>query len=705
MKKYGEFVFSPKTVAVIGASTREHTVGRSIFTNILLSGYTGIVYPVNPKARGIMGVRAYRSVWDIPGEVDLAVIIVPNTAVAQVLEECGEKGVKEAVIITAGFKEIGEKGKELEKAVIEAAKKHSITFVGPNCLGVINTDPQIRLNATFAVSCPKPGNIAFISQSGALGVAALEYAYANNIGLSKFVSMGNKADLNENDMLEIIKDDPKTDVILLYLEDLSEPKRFIELAREITIKRKPILAIKSGRTIEGAKAASSHTGALASSDEVYDSLFHQCGVLRVETFEEMFDYARAFANQPLPKGNKIAIVTNAGGPGIMATDACVRYGLQLSSFDTRTTETLKAGLPVTANINNPIDVIGDAGEDRYEVALNSCLADENVEGVIVISTLQAMTSIKEISSVIGDITAKHQIPVLVCYMGVTDISDALNILDEKHIPHYKFPEAAARAMASMAEYSLWLTRKRTEVKVFTDVDKAKVEEILTQAKMEKRIFLPEPLSHEILKAYGFPMIESAVAKSEEECLQHAQEIGYPVVLKIVSPDVIHKVDVGGVKTNIKDETELKDAYKKVLESVKQAKPEARISGLFIQKMAAKGKETIIGMHKDNLFGNLLMFGLGGIYVEILKDVTFRIAPVRELGAYRMIEEIRSHKILEGFRGERPSDIASIAECLQRLSQLVTDFPQIEELDINPLLVFGQGEGAKVIDARILICKD
>ncbi|MDI6752310.1 MAG: acetate--CoA ligase family protein [bacterium] len=702
VKKNGNFVFSPRTVAVIGASTRENTVGRSIFTNMLFSGYTGIVYPVNPKARGILGVRAYRSVWDIPGEVDLAVIIVPSVAVPQVIEECGEKGVKAAIIITAGFKEVGEKGKELEKTVIEAAKKHSIPLIGPNCLGVINTDPEIGLNATFAASMPKPGNIAFISQSGALGVAALEYAYANNIGLSKFVSMGNKADLNENDMLEIIKDDPQTDVILLYIEDLSQPKRFIELAREITTKRKPMLAIKSGRTIEGAKAASSHTGALASSDEVYDSLFHQCGVLRVETFEEMFDYARAFANQPLPKGKRIAIVTNAGGPGIMATDACIRHGLELASFDEKTTLVLKAGLPQTANIHNPVDVIGDAREDRYKVAMEACLADENVDGVIVISTLQAMTSIKEISSVIGDVTAKHQIPVLVCYMGVTDISDALKTLDEKHIPHYKFPEAAARAMASMAEYSHWLTRKRTEVVVFTDIDKAKVEEILAVAKRENRRFLPEPLSHGILKAYGFPMIESKLSKNEEECLQSAQEIGYPVVMKIVSPDIIHKVDVGGVRVNIKNETELKEAYKEILESVKSIKPEAEIWGVFIQKMSPKGKETIIGMHKDQLFGDLLMFGLGGIYVEILRDVTFRIAPVRELGTHRMIEEIRSHKILEGFRGEKPSDIVAIAECLQRLSQLVTDFPEIEELDINPLVVFEEGKGAAVLDARILI---
>lgn len=700
-----KFIFSPRTVAVIGASTRENTVGRSVFTNLLFSGYTGIVYPVNPKARGILGVRAYHSVWDIPGEVDLAVIIVPGAVVPHVMEECGEKGVRAAVIISAGFKEIGEKGAELEKAVIEIAKKYSISLVGPNCLGVINTDPEMRLNATFAASMPKAGNIAFISQSGALGVAALEYAYENNIGLSKFVSVGNKADINENDILEIIKDDAHTDVILLYLEDLSEPKRFIELAREITgdiPRRKPILAIKSGRTLEGAKAASSHTGALASSDEAYDSLFHQCGVLRVETFEELFDYARAFANQPLPKGNKIAIVTNAGGPGIMATDACIRYGLQLSSFDKKTTQILKNGLPSTANINNPVDIIGDAKEDRFALALKSVLDDENVHGVIVICTLQATISLPNIVQTIAEITSKSQKPVMNCYMGVTDISDALKILDERHIPHYKFPEVAARAMANMADYAQWLARMRTQVRIFTDIDKTKVEEILAEAKKEKMRFLPEPVSHGILKAYGFPVIESRVAKNEQECLQSAEEIGYPVALKIISPDIVHKVDAGGVLLNIKNSAELSNAYKEIGQNVKSTNPEANIWGVFVQKMADKGKEVIIGMHKDPLFGNLLMFGLGGIYVEVLKDVTFRLAPIRELSAHRMIEEIRAYKILAGFRGEKPSDIKVIAECLERLSQLVTDFEEIEELDINPLLVFEEGNGAKVVDARILI---
>jgi acetyl coenzyme A synthetase (ADP forming)-like protein len=702
------FILSPRSVAVIGASTRKDSVGRAIFANILFSGYTGIVYPVNPKARGILGVRAYHSVWDIPGEVDLAVIIVPNEAVPTVMEECGEKGVKSSLIITAGFKEVGEKGTELEEAVKQIAGKYSISLVGPNCLGVINSDPEISFNATFTASMLKAGNIAFISQSGALGVVALEYAQDENIGLSKFVSVGNKADITENDILMVLKDDPKTDVILLYLEDLAEPKGFIELAREITgeiRKIKPILAMKSGRTTEGARAACSHTGALASSDEAYDSFFRQCGVLRVETLEELFHYAIAFANQPLPKGNRIAIVTNAGGPGILATDAGVRYGLQPASFDEGTTENLRKGLPPAASIINPIDIIGDAQEDRYQLALKGVLDDENVDGVIVICTRQSMTSLPDVARVTADISTQYKKPVMACFMGKTGISEALQILDEKRVPHYKFPEAAARAMAKMSDYALWLARPRTEVRIFKDVDKRKVSKILATARKEKRGFLPESEAHEVLKAYGFPVLDFRLAKNEQECLQYAREIGYPVALKIVSPEVLHKVDVGGVRLNIEDEGEIKKAYEEIISSVRSTKPDVNIWGILVQKMAKKAKETIIGMKRDLHFGALLMFGLGGVYVEALKDVTFRIAPIRELSAQRMIKEIRGHEILEGYRGEKPSDIAAIAECLKRLSQLATDFEEIEELDINPLLVFEQGKGAKVVDARILLKKN
>ncbi|MBI4722308.1 MAG: acetate--CoA ligase family protein [Candidatus Stahlbacteria bacterium] len=701
-------IFSPKSIAVIGASAREDSVGRALFTNVLFSGYTGIVYPVNPNARGILGVRAYHSVWDIPEEVELAVIIVPSTAVPIVMEECGEKGVKAAIIISAGFKEIGNQGIEIEEAIKSIAQKHSIRLVGPNCLGVINTDPNICFNATFAGSMPKPGNISFISQSGALGVAALEYVRGENIGISKFVSMGNKADINENDLLEVLKNDPLTDVILLYLEDLTAPKHFIELTREIAgVKKKPILAIKSGRTIEGARAASSHTGALASSDEAYDSFFKQCGVLRVETLEELFEYAIAFAKQPLPYSNKIAIVTNAGGPGIMATDTGIRYGLQLSQFESATTNRLQDSmkshlLPQTANITNPIDVIGDANADRYATALQAVLEDKNVAGAIVICTPRSAAALQPITQVIAEIVPRYKKPVMACCMGVTDISSALKILDEKNIPHYRFPEAAARALANMAEYAHWLTRPQTEIKVFTDVDKDKVANILAAAKIEDKHFLTEPDCYEILNAYGFPILGFRLAKTETDAIQAANQIGYPIVMKIVSPDILHKLDVKGVQLNIDNDKEAKNAYNNILQNVNKIKPKANILGILVQKMAQKGKETIIGMNRDPHFGPLIMFGLGGSYVEILKDVSFRIAPIRELSAQYMIEEIRGYKILQGYRGEKPSDIKAIVECLERLSQLVSDFQEIKELDINPLSVLETGKGAQVLDARILI---
>ena len=698
-------LFSPRSVAVVGASTRPDSVGRAIFSNILFSGYTGIVYPVNPKAHGILGVRAYHSVWDIPGEVDLAVIIVPSGAVSSVLEKCGEKGVKGAVVITAGFKEVGQHGLELEQEVKRTIRRCDISLIGPNCLGIINTDPKYSLNATFARSMPREGNIAFISQSGALGVAALEYAHEQNIGLSKFVSMGNKADVTENDLLMALKDDPQTDVILLYLEDLADPEGFIKQAKEITgdvQHKKPILAIKSGRTAEGAKAASSHTGALARSDEAYDAVFIESGVLRVETLEELFDYAQAFASQPLPKSNRVAIVTNAGGPGIMATDACIRYGLTLANFKEETTEKLKEGLPPTANINNPVEIIGDAKEDRYELALKSVLEDENVDGVIAISTPQMMTDLEAVAQTLVDTASAYDKPVLSCFMATEDISETLRILDEKRVPHYLFPEAAARAMANMAEYAWWINRPRTEVRVFSDVRKERAKRVLDKAKSEGRTFLPEPEAHEVLEAYGFPVLKSHMAKNVEEAVTAAERIGFPVVLKIVSPDIVHKVDVGGVKVNVQAKAELRRTYKDLLTNVRKNKPEAEIWGVFVQKMAAQGKEAIIGMNRDPHFGPILLFGLGGIYVELFKDVSFRIAPLRELGARRMIRQIRGYKMFEGFRGEPPSDTEAIAECLQRLSQLVIECDEIDEMDVNPLIVYKEGDGAIVVDARILI---
>ncbi len=698
-------LLSPRSVAVIGASTRAGSVGRAVFANILLGDYQGIVYPVNPKAKSILGVRAYPSVQEIPDEVDLAVVIVPAPVVPQVLEECARKGIPGAVVLSAGFKEVGGEGLKLEERLRAIAREHDIALVGPNCLGIINTDPQVRLNATFARSMPPPGNIAFISQSGAVGVAALEYAESQHIGISKFVSIGNKAVLNETHLLAALRDDPHTDVILLYVENLDDPKGFLDLAREITgelPQKKPILAIKSGRTREGARAAASHTGALAGSDEVYDALFHQCGVLRVETIEELFEYAQALAQQPAPRGDRVAIVTNAGGPGIMATDACVRHGLKLARFSEETTRKLQEGLPPTASVRNPVDLIGDAQEDRYAYALGWVLRDESVDSAIVICTPQMMADLTAIARTIADAAREHQKPVLACLMALEEIGEALKVLEEARVPHYRFPEDAARALAEMARYMSWVNRPRTPVRTFDDVDREAARTVLEKAQADGRTFLPEPEAHAILRAYGFPVLRGELAADEDEAVRVAERIGYPVVLKIVSPQIVHKFDVGGVRLRLEDEAAVREAYRGIVQSVRERKPDAEIWGVFVQEFVPGGVETILGLKRDPHFGPLLMFGLGGVYVEVLRDVTFRIAPIRELGAYRMIEGIRAHRLLEGFRGQPPRDTDAIAECLLRLSQLAIELEEIEELDINPLMVFEEGAGARVVDARILL---
>jgi acetyltransferase len=697
-------IFAPRSVAVIGASAKPQSLGRAVFANLLFAGYNGCVYPVNSKAKSILGVRAYPTVLDVPDEVDLAVVLVPAGFVPQVLKDAGRKGVKGAIVISAGFKEIGGGGIELERQLQSVAREYGMAVVGPNCFGVINTDPAVSLNATFSRSFPLGGKIAFISQSGAVGVAALEYAAAEKIGFSKFISIGNKADIDENAVLEALADDPETDVILLYLEALENPKEFVRLARRIS-EKKPILGVKSGRTLEGAKAAASHTGALAGSDEVYDSLFAQCGVLRVDTLEELFRLGVAFAKQPLPRGHRVAIVTNAGGPGIMATDNSVRYGLELASLDPKTKSILMADLPPTVSLNNPIDLIGDADESRYQLAMQAVLADDNVDGVIVICVPQMLTNLEATSKAIAQQARFSNKPVFAVYMATGNIEDSLKILEDAQIPHYRFPEDAARALSAMARYFHWQSRPRTQVRHFDNIDREKVRAVLAKAKKERRKFLPEPEAHAVLEAYGFPMLRSKMVRDAAEGVAAACEIGFPVVLKIVSPDIVHKVDVGGVRLNLESETEVRDAYAELLQRVTSAKNDVEIWGVLVQEMVRGGKETILGMKRDPHFGALLMFGLGGIYVEVLKDVTFRIAPIRELGAKNMIENIKGIKLLMGYRGEPASDLDAIAESLLRLSQLVTDFPEIEEMDINPLIVLPAGSGARVVDARILIADE
>ncbi|MBM4276125.1 MAG: CoA-binding protein [Deltaproteobacteria bacterium] len=700
---YLQAIFAPRAVAVIGATSRAGSVGRAVFENVLRHGYAGVVYPVNPKAASIMSVRAYPTVLDIPDLVDLAIVIVPRDTVPHILAECGEKGVKAAIVITAGFKELGGEGAAHERQVLEAARRGDLRLLGPNCLGVINTDPQVSLNGSFAGVMPLPGNVALVSQSGAVGTAALEYAHGERMGLSKFVSVGNKSDLNENDFLAYLKDDPLTDVILFYLEDLADPSRFFKLAQEVGEKgKKPILAIKSGRTAAGARAASSHTGALAGSDEAYDALFAQCGVLRVESLEELFDYAAAFAWQPLPKGNRVAVVTNAGGLGIMTTDAAERYGLTMASLAEATMGKLAQGLPPAASVRNPVDILGDAKEDRYSLALEAVLNDPGVDGVIVISTPQLMTDLKAVATAVAEIGSRFDKPVLVCQMALENIDAPLAILTQARIPHYHFPEEAARSLAAMARYALSVGGPAYEVKHFADVDKVTVARVLAGARAEKRRQLLEPEAHEIFRAYGFPTLPFRWVKSAGEAAQAAVKLGFPVVLKVVSPDIIHKIDVGGVKVGLHNMEEVVNAYRDVREAVAAAQPRARRAGALVQKMAPPGRETILGMTRDPLFGPLLMFGLGGTYVEIFKDVIFRVAPISEEWACRMIRELKGFPALAGFRGQPPADLEAIAQCLERLSQLVLDFPDFQEMDINPLAVFNEGQGAAVLDARIFL---
>lgn len=699
-------ILEPQSVAVIGASRQPGSVGYAVLSNLLMGQFTGVIYPVNPKARSICGVRTYQSVSEIPDSVDLAIIIVRANIVPLVLEECGQKGVKGAIVISAGFKETGPEGAKLEAQVKEIAHQYSIALVGPNCLGVINTDSNYRLNASFAKEMPLTGNIAFVSQSGALCTAVLDYAKGQGIGFSKVISLGNKADVNENDFLAYLWQDPQTQVILLYIEELSDGRKFLELAREITGEgdnRKPILALKAGRTPAGARAVASHTGSLAGSDEVYEALFAQAGVLRADTVEDLFEYAVAFANQPLPNGKRTVIITNAGGPGIMATDACVRYGLELAQLSQQTLEQLRENLPPHASLQNPIDLIGDAQSDRYEVALEKVLDDLNVDAIVVLLTPQAMTDVENIANAIVKVSKRKVKPILACFMGLVDISAGVNILKENGVPNYSFPEDAVRALAAMVRYVDWVKRPRTGVKVF-EVDSERARRLLYDSPISGHGFVPEDVALQVLEAYGFPLLPWGVARDVDEAVEVAQKIGYPVALKVLSPEVIHKFDIGGVQLNLNSESDVRQAFEKILKSVKQHIPKARIEGVLVQAMAKKGREVILGMKRDPQFGPILMFGLGGIYVEVLRDVTFRLAPVRKLGAYRMVKEIRTYKLLEGVRGEPPADIDKIVECIERLSQLAVEQDIVEELDINPLIVYPQGEGAAVADVRIMVSR-
>lgn len=693
-----EAIFAPRSVAIIGASPDPTRLGHQVLKNIVQNGYAGRVFPVHPRAERIFDLPTYPSVSAIPELVELGVIVVPPEAVLSVAEDCGQAGVRGLVVITAGFKEIGGAGRELEQKLVEIVQRYNMRMVGPNCLGVIDT--VIKLNASFAAFMPLDGDIAFMSQSGAMCTAILDWSIPQGIGFSRFVSLGNKADVDEVALLHAWNADPHSKVILAYLEAISDGPGFIAAGREVT-QNTPVIAIKSGTTAAGTRAASSHTGSLAGSEAAYEAAFMQSGIIRARTMGELFDLAKMFAYQPVIAGRRIAIVTNAGGPGIVATDAIEHSGLQMAELSPATIEQLKANLPPTANIYNPIDVVGDARSDRYRVALEAALADPNVDAALVLLTPQAQTDLMETSQLIIDLSKSQSKPVVTSFMGGQSLGACLKLLNEHHIPNYPFPEHAVGVLASMARYRDWRNRPTAEY-VHFEVDKDRVRELFKRVRESGRVELGELESREVIEAYGMRLPKSELAQSPEEAAEIAARIGFPVVMKISSPDILHKSDIGGVKVGVSDPGMARDSYELIEYRARKYSRDAKIWGVLVQEQVRKGREILVGVSRDPQFGPLIGFGMGGIYVEVLKDIAFRLAPLSRQEVAEQVRAIRTFPLLKGVRGDAPADIAAAEETVLRVSQLVTDFPEIVEMDINPLVVYNQGEGAIVLDARIIL---
>ncbi len=708
-------IFRPRSVAVIGASRRPGSIGAAIFRNLLEHGFEGPVYPVNPSAHVVQSVLAYPSVGAIPGEVDLAIIAIPARDTLAAVEECGRKGVRGVVVITAGFKETGPEGTERELALRDTARKYGMRMVGPNCLGVLNTEKGISLDATFAPAWPPAGPVAFSSQSGALGLAILETAGALGLGISHFASVGNKADVSGNDLLEYWERDPGTGVILLYLESFGNPRRFTQIARRVA-RSKPIAAVKSGRTRSGARAASSHTGSLAGADNAVDALCHQSGVIRTDTIEELFDVAMLLATQPLPKGARVGILTNAGGPAIMASDACEFQGLEMPGLTNATMTALRVFLPPEASVKNPVDMIASAAPASFEMSVQLMLADPNLDALLVIYVPPLVTTPIEVATAIVrgakaaavELTARGEAPkpVLSCFMGAHGVPEGLRSLQEGHIPSYPFPESAAKALARTVRYARWRTQPEGREVHFDDIDlgsaRAVVQSALHRAEPGQSAWLSPEETRALLAAAGIPGVPTVPAATAGEAAQAATRMGFPVAVKLASRTLTHKTEVGGVTLDLANEAEVRRAFAEIGRKLDEKGLRDQMDGVTVQPMVSDGVEAIVGMTHDPSFGPVLMFGLGGVYVELLRDVTFRVHPVTDRDAAEMVRAVRGAKLLDGWRGAPPADTAALEEAILRLSQLVGDIPEIVELDLNPLKVLPRGKGCMAVDARVAV---
>ena len=690
-------LFAPKTVAVIGASAVAGKVGHTVVSNMLDAGFTGKIIPVNPKADEILGLPVTKNIADLPEGLDLAVIVVPVAGVVPAMEALAARKVRSAIIITAGFKEVGKEGFALEQKLIEICTANDIAMVGPNCLGLIST--QDHNNASFAAGYPEEGSIAFFSQSGALCTAILDWALGENVGFSKFVSLGNKAVINEANMLEYLRTDPNTSVILGYIENVEHGSDFIEQAAKIT-REKPVIMIKSGTTMAGAKAASSHTGAIAGSDAAYSAAFRKTGIIRATDMATLFDLAQAFSTQPLPQGPGLCIVTNSGGPGILAADATEKSTLNMARLSNSTIERLKEFLPPYASLYNPIDLIGDAPAERYHKTLDVVIDDPQVHAILVLLTPTASAQILETAEAIIDVAKRTKKPIFVNYMGGMRTKPGQKMLTEAGIPCSIYPEPLISSIETMYNYYLW---RQTPAQEYPTIkrNRQKARLVINEARAKGATEVVEFQAQEVLRAYNLPTPATVLARSSDEAVAGAEKIGYPVVLKIASPQISHKSDVGGVKVGLADAEAVKNAFFDITARAQRLRPEAYIAGCLVQEMAPKGcKEIIIGFKRDDQFGPLLMFGLGGIYVEILKDIAFRLAPLGRDDAKAIIREIKSYMLLKGVRGESPVNFQAIEDILLTMSELALDFPEIYEAEFNPVLV--NAEKAVVADVRITL---
>lgn len=690
--------FEPRSVAIVGASRQTGKVGYEILAGLLKAGFSGEIFPVNPTADEIQGQKAYPNLKSIGQTPDLAILVVSANHIPPIMQDCADLGVKAVVIIASGFKESGPKGAELEKKVISIARSAGIRIIGPNCIGLMV--PKQKLNASFGGDLPLDGAIGYFSQSGSLMAAIVDMARETHLGFSKLISIGNKADVDELAIIRALGEDSDTKVIAGYLETIADGDTFIRHAEAIS-REKPILLMKAGFTIAGARAAQSHTGRLAEAESAYECVFERAGVIRCESIKDQFDYAAAFAYQPLPKGPRVAVIANAGGAGIMATDAIERSGLKLAQFasETKSRLSLSEELSRAASVDNPIDLLGDALSDRYEFALRAVMEDPNTDAVVVLLSPHAMTECKKTAQAIVKVAQENdcQKPILACFLGASRVADAVEVLRDGMIPSYDCPESAVKTIKAMSHYATWRSRPKRVVKLF-NVNRRKVERIIERHNRMQQYEVGETEAKEILEAYGFVTPQGAVATTPEQAANIANQIGYPVVLKIWSPDILHKTDVGGVKTNVTNEQEVIDVFDLMMYRIPKKSPEANILGICVERMCTSGREVILGMNRDPRFGPLMMFGMGGKFVEVLEDVVFYPAPLTADEACEMLLRTKTYDVLKGTRGEEGVDISAIAEALQRLSQLVTEFPQIKEMDINPFVVGREGTTPIAVDA-------